>query len=67
LQSEADAILRDTLHCFEHGAIDQSGLIAFNIVLEQFHRAVSDRKLLMSTMAQNLQRASAQFRAAGTL
>ena len=67
LQSEADAILRDTLHCFEDGAIDQSGLIAFNIVLEQFHRAVSDRKFLMSTMAQNLQRAGAQFRAAGTL
>jgi hypothetical protein len=65
LQSEADAILRDTLHCFEDGAIDQGGLVAFNIVLDQFHRAVSDRKLLISTMPQNLQRAAAQFRATG--
>ncbi len=67
LQSEADTILRDMLRCFEDGAIEEGALVAFNIVLEQFHRAISDRKLLMATLSQNLQRAGAQFRAAGTL
>ncbi len=66
MQAEADDILRDTLQCFEHGAIDQGGLTAFNIALEQFHNAVADRKALLVSMPQNLQRASAQFRAAGS-
>jgi TRAP transporter TAXI family solute receptor len=66
MQAEADEILRDTLHCFEHGAIEQGALTAFNIALEQFHNAVADRKTLLISMPQNLQRASAQFRAAGT-
>lgn len=67
LQNEADAILRDTLHCFDDGAIQEGAVTAFNIALEQFHRAVADRKLLLATMAQSLQRATAQFRATGTL
>jgi TRAP transporter TAXI family solute receptor len=67
MQAEADNILRDTLHCFEHGAIEEGALTAFNIALEQFHNAVADRKALLTSMPQNLQRAGAQFRAAGTL
>ncbi len=67
MQSEADDILRDTLTCFEHGAIEQGALTAFNIALEQFHHAVADRKALLMSMAQSLPRASAQLRAAGTL
>ena len=67
LQSEADTILRDTLHCFEDGAIQEGALTAFNMVLEQFHRAAADRRLLLATMTQNLQRAGTQFRATGTL
>jgi len=67
MQSEADGILRDTLHCFEHGAIEEGALTSFNIALEQFHHAVADRKALLLQMPQNLQRASAQFRATGTL
>jgi TRAP transporter TAXI family solute receptor len=66
MQAEADNILRDTLASFEHGAIEQGTLTAFNIALEQFHNAVADRKLLLMSMPQNLQRASAQFRAAST-
>jgi TRAP transporter TAXI family solute receptor len=65
MQSEADAILRHTLQCFEHGAIEEGTLTAFNIAIEQFHNAVADRKALLMSMPQNLQRASAQFRAAG--
>jgi TRAP transporter TAXI family solute receptor len=66
MQAEADDILRATLHCFEHGAIEQGALTAFNIALEQFHNAVADRKALLFSMPQNLQRASAQFRATGS-
>jgi TRAP transporter TAXI family solute receptor len=66
MQSEADTILRDTLRCFEHGAIEQGALTAFNIALEQFHHAVADRKALLISMPQNLQRAGATFRATGS-
>ena len=67
MQAEADDILRNTLLCFEHGAIEEGALTAFNIALEQFHNAVADRKALLMSMPQNLQRAGAQFRATGTL
>jgi TRAP transporter TAXI family solute receptor len=53
LQAEADTILRDTLTCFEHGAIGEGTLTAFNIALEQFHNAVADRKALLATMPQH--------------
>src|SRR3954449_12707157 len=39
MQSEADEILRDTLRCFDEGAIEQGALTAFSIALEQFHNA----------------------------
>ena len=67
MQAEADDILRETLHCFEQGAIAEGTLTAFNIALEQFHNAVADRKALLMSIPQNLQRAGAQFRATGTL
>jgi TRAP transporter TAXI family solute receptor len=51
MQTEADDILRDTLNCFENGAIEEGTLTAFNIALEQFHNAVADRKaLLLATL-----------------
>ncbi len=67
MQAEADGILRDTLHCYEHGAIEEGALTSFNIALEQFHHAVADRRALLASLPQNLQRAGAQFRATGTL
>jgi len=67
MQSEADTILRDTLQCFEHGAIEEGALTAFNIALGQFHNAVADRKALLPSLPQNPQRAAAQLRATGTL
>jgi TRAP transporter TAXI family solute receptor len=67
MQEEADTILRDTLLCYDHGAIEEGALTAFNIALDQFHNAVADRKALLASMAQNLQRTGAQFRATGTL
>jgi TRAP transporter TAXI family solute receptor len=65
MQTEADVILRDTLRCFDHGAIEEGGLTAINIVLDQFHAAVADRKAVLFSMPQGLQRTGAQFRAAG--
>ena len=65
LQSEADEILRDTLNGFEHGAIEAAALTSFNIVLEQFHRAVTDRKALLVNPPQNLQRGGTPLRASG--
>jgi hypothetical protein len=67
MQAEADVILDDTLHSYENGAIEEGALTAFNIALEQFHNAVADRKALLTSIPQNLQRAGAQFRATGTL
>jgi TRAP transporter TAXI family solute receptor len=66
MQAEADDILRDTLTCFEHGAIEEGALTAFNIALEQFHNAVADRKALLN-MAPNPQRAGAPLRATAVL
>jgi hypothetical protein len=67
MQAEADGIMRDTLQCFDHGTIDEGALTAFNIALDQFHNAVADRKALLMSMPQNLQRAGAQFRATGIM
>lgn len=50
MQTEADKILRDTLNCYEYGAIEEGTLTAFNIALEQFHNAVADRKALIGTV-----------------
>lgn len=44
MQSEVDDVLRETLDCFEDGAIEEAALLAFGLVLEQFHFAVSDRR-----------------------
>lgn len=49
LQAEADDILRNTLDCYEHGAIEAGTLTAFQIALEQFHNAVADRRLFLAT------------------
>lgn len=65
MQAEADEILRDTLRCYDHGAIEEGALTAFNIVLDQFHAAVADRKAVLFSLPQHLQRTGAPFRAAG--
>lgn len=59
LQSEADDILRETLACFDDGAIEDSDLTAFSLVLDQFHHAVSDRRAALAGSPVNTQRARA--------
>ncbi|MCK1595132.1 TAXI family TRAP transporter solute-binding subunit [Bradyrhizobium sp. 164] len=65
MQAEADVILRDTLRCFDHGAIEEAALTAFNIALDQFHAAVADRKAVLFSLPQTPPRRGTQFRAAG--
>jgi TRAP transporter TAXI family solute receptor len=48
LQEEADEFLRETLECYEDGAIDESDLAAYGLVLEQFHHAVADRRAVIA-------------------
>jgi TRAP transporter TAXI family solute receptor len=66
LQTEADDILRDTLHGFDDGAIEEGALTSFNIALTQFHHAVADRRALLINLSQNLQRAGSALRVTGT-
>jgi len=63
MQAEADEILRDTLTCFEQGAIEQGALTAFNIAIEQFHYAVADRKTFLNETAQMVQSPPVALRA----
>ena len=47
LQEEADEFLRETLECYDDGAIDENDLSAYSLVLEQFHHAVVDRRAVI--------------------
>jgi TRAP transporter TAXI family solute receptor len=56
LQAQADDILRETLDCFDDGAIEESDLAAYQLVLGQFHHAVADRRAALSSGAAGLSR-----------
>ncbi len=49
LQRQADDILRETLDCYDDGAIDESDIAAYGLVLDQFHHAVADRRAALGT------------------
>ena len=48
MQSEVDTILCGTLGRYDDGAIEEGNLSAFGLVLEQFHRAVSERRAIIA-------------------
>jgi TRAP transporter TAXI family solute receptor len=56
LQEEADTILRETLDCYDDGAIDDSDIAAYHLVLEQFHHAVVDRRAALGGTPVNIPR-----------
>jgi TRAP transporter TAXI family solute receptor len=60
LQRDADDILRETLTCYDDGAIDEADLAAYSLVLEQFHNAVVDRRDVIGTKAADLPRMRAR-------
>jgi TRAP transporter TAXI family solute receptor len=49
LQEEADEFLRETLECYDDGAIDEGDLSSYGLVLEQFQHAVADRRAVIFT------------------
>jgi TRAP transporter TAXI family solute receptor len=56
MQCEADEFLRETLECYDDGAIEESDLAAYGLVLDQFHNAVVDRRAAIGAAAGNLPR-----------
>jgi TRAP transporter TAXI family solute receptor len=60
LQSEADDTLRETLNCYDDGAIEAGDLSAYGLVLEQFHHAIVDRRAAISGAAADLPRMRAR-------
>jgi len=51
MEREVDGILRETLDCYDDGAIEEEDLSAFGLVLEQFHHAVADRRAVIGADA----------------
>ena len=60
MQCDADDILRETLDCYDDGAIEEGDLAAYSLVLEQFHHAVVDRRTALSAAAADLPRMRAR-------
>ena len=56
LQAEADDILRETLDCYDDGAIEEGDLSVIGLTLEQFHHAVVDRRAVLGTGTADLPR-----------
>jgi TRAP transporter TAXI family solute receptor len=56
MQCEVDDILRETLECYDDGAIEEGDLSAFSLVLEQFHHAVVERRAAIGMTAPELPR-----------
>ena len=44
MQQEVDAIIVETLECYDDGAIEEEDLAAFGLVLELFNHAISERR-----------------------
>ena len=44
MQREVDAIISDTLECYDDGAIEDEELAAFGLVLDLFNHAVAERR-----------------------
>jgi hypothetical protein len=59
LQEEADEFLRETLECYDDGAIEEGDLSAYGLVLEQFHHAVVDRRAVIAASPAGLPRVRA--------
>jgi len=56
MQTEADDVLREALDCYDDGAIEEGDLSVIGLALEQFHHAVTDRRLTIGTAASDLPR-----------
>ncbi|WFU75602.1 TAXI family TRAP transporter solute-binding subunit [Bradyrhizobium sp. CB2312] len=48
-QREVDAIIAETLKCYDEGAIEQEDMAAFGLVLELFDHAVAERRAALDS------------------
>ena len=48
MQREVDAIISETLECYDDGAIEEEELAAFGLVLELFNHAIVERRAALS-------------------
>ena len=49
MQGAADVVLREALDCYDDGAIEDSDLSVIGLALEQFHHAITDRRVVIGT------------------
>ncbi|MET4044803.1 TRAP transporter TAXI family solute receptor [Bradyrhizobium sp. RT6a] len=54
MQQEVDAIIEETLGCYDDGAIEEEELAAFGLVLELFDHALSERRAALQTPPSNV-------------
>jgi hypothetical protein len=54
MQREVDAIIGETLECYDDGAIEEEELAAFGLVLELFDHAVVERRAALHAAPANL-------------
>ena len=47
MQREVDAIIGETLECYDDGAIKEEELAAFGLVLELFNHAIVERRVAL--------------------
>ena len=56
MQADADEVLREALECYEDGAIEESDLSVIGLALQQFHHAVTDRRMVLAGVSPDLAR-----------
>ena len=49
MQGAADGMLREALDCYDDGTIEDGDLSVIALALEQFHHAVTDRRVVLSS------------------
>jgi TRAP transporter TAXI family solute receptor len=54
MQREVDGVLRETLAAYDDGAIEEEDMTGFDLLLEQFHYAVADRRVVLGAAAPEL-------------
>jgi len=51
MQGAADSMLREALDCYDDGTIEEGDLSVIGLALEQFHHAVTDRRVVLAAAA----------------
>ena len=60
MQSAADNLLREALDCYDDSAIEDGDLSVIGLALEQFHHAVTDRRVVLGASDADLPRMRAR-------